>query len=212
MIHFSVDLGQFERLKKACFNASRKLSIELGAAMNETAKATKSGIAKRITDELTLTQASVKKVISASVSREQQTVRAVVALKKQDRKGFGLQHFKARQTKTGVKYRISKTENKSKGFAPGAFMGPRPGQLAPKLYGGVFTRVPRLGKRVMKQGRRQGKMGEPIFKLYGISPHGVYLKNNWLPEDFAAAQQDLRNRLERRINFNVLRASGLIKH
>ena len=78
-----------------------------------------------------------------------------------------------------------------------AFMGPRPGVLAPKLHGGVFKRV--------------GGDRHPIVKLYGVSPYGAYAKNDMSKAEVEFINKSLMTEMERRINLNILRANGLVK-
>jgi hypothetical protein len=106
---------------------------------------------------------------------------------------LGLQYFNARQTKTGVSYKISKKGGRKS--VAGAFMGPKPGILAPRLNGGVFARV--------------GAERLPIVKLKGVSPYGVYAKNDMKKEEVERIQKDLQTEMERRIQFNLARANGL---
>jgi len=110
------------------------------------------------------------------------------------RKREGLQYFKAKQTKLGVTYKISKKAGR--GIVRGAFMGPSPGVLSPKLYGGVFKRI--------------GKSRLPIAKLRAVSAAGAFLKNKHEDALPGYLRERLTRQIERRINLNVLRASGLV--
>ncbi|MFM7012440.1 MAG: hypothetical protein ACKO0Z_24455, partial [Betaproteobacteria bacterium] len=79
----------------------------------------------------------------------------------------------------------------------GAFMGPRPGAFAPKLYGGVFKRV--------------GADRLPIVKLKGVSPYGAYAKNNFFVQEEKTINENLAKEIKRRIELNILRFQKRIK-
>jgi hypothetical protein len=64
----------------------------------------------------------------------------------------------------------------------------------------------------MAKGRRQGKIAQPILKLYGVSPWGVYVKNDMSAVEVEAVSKELVKQMERRINLNVLRANGLVSN
>jgi len=121
-----------------------------------------------------------------------QTPTAVVSLGKSKR--TGLQHFGARQDKRGVSYKISKQGGRKR--VPSGFMGPSPGVLAPRLYGGAFKRL--------------GSTRLPIVKLYGVSPWGAYVKNKFEKPEVVTIAKGLSEQMERRIKLNVLRANGLV--
>ena len=77
-------------------------------------------------------------------------------------KRVSLREFGARQTAKGVSYRIAKTGRR--GFAAGAFQGPRPGLMFTKYKGTVF--------------KRKGKSRLPIMKIWGPSPWGAFTGGN----------------------------------
>lgn len=171
--------------------AKKSLPRELAAVINKVAKRTEKSISMEIRKEVVVTAGSLKSKIKNRQKASAGSPSAVVGLNHENR--LGLQHFKARQTKTGVSYKISKTGGR-KSIA-GAFMGPKPGILAPRLYGGVFKRV--------------GAQRLPIVKLRGVSPYGVYAKNEMSKEEVLRIENDLKTEMERRIQFNIARANGL---
>jgi hypothetical protein len=139
-------------LKALVKNIPKELAIVSGKA----AKRGKTFIAAAVITELNTTQKVVKQHIT--VKTKVQETGASVSL--DESKRLSLRHFKAKHTKAGVTYKISKTGGKK--TLPGGFMGPRPGTLATKLNGGVFRRV--------------GKKRLPIGKVMGPSPWGVHKK------------------------------------
>lgn len=193
MIAIEINAKQLKRLREATGKAKKSFGKELAAAINQTAKKTRLNIGRDIRKTVNLKKDITEKQISLRVTATAETPRAVVSLKKSDR--IGLQHFGGRQNKRGVSYKISKQGGRK--TVHGGFMGPRPGQLAPRLYGGAFKRV--------------GKSRLPIVKLYGVSPFGAYAKNNFEPVEAVFIEKNLQAQLERRINLNILRANGLVK-
>lgn len=191
MIALEIKPLHLRKLKEACGNAKKSFGKELAAAINETAKNHRLRQGRNIRGEVNLK----KKEVESKITLRKATVvmpQARVFLLETQREG--LQHFAARQNKSGVSYRISK--KKGRGIVHGAFMGPRPGAVALKLNGGVFKRV--------------GKSRLPIVKLYGVSPYGVYSKNNFEQTDVAYSSDFLTQQMDRRIKLNVLRANGLV--
>lgn len=191
MIALTLDTGQLLQLRRSVAAVNKSLPRELSTVINKVGKRTEKSISKEIRKELTVTAGSLKKSIKTRRKASATTPSAVVGIDHEYRPG--LQNFKSRQTKTGVSYKISKSGGRNS--IPGAFMGPRPGVLAPKLYGGVFIRV--------------GEDRSPIKKLRGVSPYGVYKKNDLKKEEVERIEKDLQKEMERRIQFNLARANGL---
>jgi len=191
MISIEIDAKQLKRLRESVGKAKTKFGRELAAAINKVAKQTQTDMGKKIRTVAKIKAAVAKKSIQITRASAVTPVGRIV-LDKHNR--TGLQHFGARHTKAGVTYQISPQGGRK--TIVGAFMGPRPGVLAPKLNGGVFKRV--------------GKARHPIVKLYGVSSFGAYAKNNFEEPQVVFIQQKMKHEMERRINVNILRASGLV--
>jgi len=187
-----VDSTQFDRLSLAVAAAGKSLRKEIAAAVNASVKDAEIQMARDIGSEITMKIGEIKKNIRTPRKATEMNPEGVVSLSWAKREG--LQYFNARQTKKGVTYKISK--KRGRGIIPGAFMGPSPGVLAPKLYGGVFKRV--------------GSARLPIAKLRAVSAAGVFLKNKYEHALPGFIREKLTHQLERRINLNVLRANGLV--
>lgn len=192
MIGIEINAKQLKELRIACGKAKKGFSRELAAAINATAKDVRLKISRDIGSEITMPAKDIKDRISTKDKATAQNPIAVVSLGW--RKREGLQYFKARQTRSGVTYKISKKGGR--GVVIGAFMGPSPGVLAPKLHGGVFKRV--------------GKERNPIVKLRAVSAAGAFVKNKHDKVMPGFIRQKLLAQMERRINLNVLRANGLV--
>jgi hypothetical protein len=192
MISIDIDAKQLKRLTEAVGKARKNFPRELAAAVNSVSKKTRISIGRRIRQTINLKKADAEKPIKIKKTATAQTPVGVVSIDRETR--AGLQHFSARQNARGVSYKISKQGGRK--LVAGAFMGPRPGVLAPKLNGGVFKRV--------------GKSRQPIVKLYGVSPYGAYAKNNMSKAEVEFINKSLMTEMERRIKLNILRASGLV--
>jgi hypothetical protein len=192
MIGIEVNAKQIKRLTEAVGKARKNFPRELAAAVNSVSKKTRISIGRRIRQTINLKKADAEKPIKIKKTATAQTPVGVVSIDRETR--AGLQHFAARQNGRGVSYKISKQGGRK--LVAGAFMGPRPGVLAPKLNGGVFKRV--------------GKSRQPIVKLYGVSPYGAYAKNNMSKAEVEFINKSLMTEMERRIKLNILRASGLV--
>jgi len=193
MIDLRVDAKQLKALQSAVNKAKKSFGRELAAAINAVAKDARTQISRDIRTEVNMKARDVKERISI---RNKATAHAPVAIVSLGwRKREGLQYFGARQTKAGVTYKISK-KAASRGVVLGAFMGPSPGVLAPKLHGGVFKRV--------------GKERKPIMKLRAVSAAGAFVKNSYDKILPGFIKEKLHKQMERRIKLNVLRANGLV--
>lgn len=193
MIGIEVDARQLRRLKEAVGKARKSLPRELAAAVNSVSKKTRLNIGREIRKTVNLKKDQAERPIKITQTATAEVPTAKVSLAKEVR--LGLQHFGARQDKKGVSYKIARQGGRKR--VAGAFMGPRPGTLAPRLNGGVFRRV--------------GESRLPIVKLKGVSPYGAYAKNDLSEAEVKAINANLSKEMERRINLNILRANGLVK-
>jgi len=192
MIGIEINAKQLKKLREATGRAGKKFPRELAAAVNSVSKKTRISIGRRIRTTINLKKAQAEKPIKIKRTATAETPVGVVSIDKETR--MGLQHFAARQNGRGVSYKIDKRGGRK--LVASAFMGPRPGDLAPKLHGGVFKRV--------------GKSRQPIVKLYGVSPYGAYAKNEMSKAEVEFINKSLMTEMERRIKLNILRAEGLV--
>ena len=199
MIGIEIDAKQLKRLREATGRAKKNFSKELAAAINQTAKNHRMKQGRNVRSVVNIKKAQIESKITIKKASDV-TPQARVFFESSEREG--LQHFGARQNGRGVSYKIS--TKKGRGTVVGAFMGPSPGVLAPSLNGGVFVRMG--AARKMTKGRSQGKIRQPIVKLYGVSPCGAYVKNDFEKIDVAFSADYLKGQIERRIKLNILRA------
>ena len=207
MIGIEVNAKQLTALREAVSKSKKSFGKELAKTVNKVAKQTvkelssaKTGIPQHINIKPT----DVKKLITVKPRATESNPVAEFSIAWTKRPG--LQYFGAKQNSGGVNYRMSKKGKST--FIAGAFMGPRPGVLAPSLNGGVFIR--RGEKRKMTKGRYQGKVKQPIVKLRGASVAGVFVKNKMDEPTTAFIKTQLDKEMARAIRENVLRANGLI--
>ena len=204
MSEIFIDSTQFDKLSLAVAAAGKNLRKEMAAAVNATVKDAERKMARDIGAEINMKIGDIKKNIRSPRKATEINPQGSVSLWWSEREG--LEHFKAKHINSGVSYQISKKGGRV--TVSGAFMGPKPGMLAPKLYGGVYKRVG--AQRKLTKGRRQGKMGQLIVRLFGVSPAGVFMKKN-MDQTLPFYLTDyLKHQMERRINLNVLRANGLV--
>lgn len=208
MIAIEIDKGKLKELRKAVDKAGKSFPREFAAAINKTATATrtsKMGISQKIREELVVKAGDLNPLIEIDRRASPSRLTARVRLEKTSR--LSLKWFKPNHIAAGVSYRISKTAGRNTVY--GAFMGPKPGQLAPKLYGGVYKRSGGAKVKASK-GRYVGKMREPIVKLMGPSPWGVFVKNRMSIRQVKDIREMLTKQMDRRIRENILRANGII--
>jgi len=192
MIAIEIDKGQVKRLVEATHKAGKGFKKEIAAAINQVSKKTRLDMGRGVREVVNLKKAESEKPISIRLAATPDNLQANVSLKKTPR--LGLRHFGAKQNKKGVTYKIGK---KSRSLAVGAFQGSRPGVMKTSWRGNAFRRV--------------GKGRLPIIQIKGVSAYGAYVKNNLAGPQAVAVTEELTKQIERRINLNVLRASGLVK-
>jgi hypothetical protein len=108
VISIAVDKSILELQKALGDAAPKKLRREVSTAVNYVAKQAKNGLAKEIAKELATTQTTIKQSIAVSKKSTPETLSATVT--QDETKRIPLKEFKARQTKSGVRYKISKTQ------------------------------------------------------------------------------------------------------
>jgi hypothetical protein len=193
MIGIEIDKAQMSRLTAAVIASGKKMSKEIAGTLNAVSKKTKLEMGREIRKRVAIPKGEVEKPLTIKTQAAPGSLFAVVSLKKTPR--LGLRHFGAKQDKRGVSYKISKTGGR--GRIDGAFMGPKPGAVKISWRGNAFKRV--------------GRSRLPIVKLLGVSAYGAYKKNELAGPQLKTIEDELSKQIERRINLNVLRASGLVK-
>lgn len=194
MIALSATARGEKRLAKLLGGNAKKLRREIAVAVNATSKKTVSIWAKEVSKEIATAQKNIKATIKVSrkaAATESKSPTAVVTQRKTGR--IPLRDFGAKQNKKGVTYRISKGK---RGFAAGAFQGPKPGVMKASWRGRVFKRV------------GEGRL--PIIQLFGPSPWGVSIENNLTNPVGKATKVELLKQIERRTRFIKLKQSGAI--
>jgi hypothetical protein len=193
MIGIEIDKSQMSRLTAAVIASGKKMSKEIAGTLNAVSKKTKLEMGREIRKRVAIPKDEVERPLKIKAQASPGSLVAVVSLKKTPR--LGLRHFGARQDKRGVSYKIGKTGRR--GRVDGAFMGPKPGAVKISWRGNAFKRV--------------GRSRLPIVKLLGVSAYGAYKKNELAGPQLKAIEDELSKQMERRINLNILRASGLVK-
>lgn len=192
MLLISIDQLQIDRLHTV-LDGKGNLKKELSIAINTTAKTLRGDMSKTIRGELAVKKKDLDKTLRSIKLATAASLSANVELQKTAR--IPLRDFGANQNKTGVGYRLGKKQGRR--TAVGAFQGPRPGAQLTRWRGRVFRRV--------------GKTRLPIVQLHGPSAWGVWVKGNLSKPAVRDATAELKKQIERRIRYNVLKASGQLR-
>jgi hypothetical protein len=192
MIAIQINAKQLKALQKAVGRAKKNFSKELAGAINAVSKKTKLQIGRDIRATVAMKKDEAEKPLSIRGTATAENLSATVTLRKTKR--LGLRHFGAKQNKTGVSYKISKTGGRKR--VDGAFQGPKPGVIKMSWRGNAFKRV--------------GTARLPIIKLQGVSEFGAYAKNELSGPQVKVIEAELTKQMERRIKLNILRAEGLV--
>lgn len=186
-----VDEAALKDLKKALKGFEHQLPRHVAVVINKTQKATISYIAKQVSKRVNLKQKDIKAKLQAGPKASASSLGTTVTIPKSKR--LGVEKFGARQTKVGVKYKINK---QGQTMLEGAFMGPVPGVLAPKLYGGAFIRM--TDSRL------------PIAKLRAVSVWGVVDQNKLAAPTARFVEERLTKEINNRIEFLIAKREGKI--
>lgn len=187
---FKVEGSGFDALVNIAEGFGPAIKKEMATAVNKTAKFHVGQIAKEVTKHVALKQKEVKEVISVKKGSKSRPT-AEVNLEKTSR--FPLKRFGARQTKSGVTYRIEK------------------GGKRKKIHNAFGPDIPRLGNNVFA---RKGKERLPIRKLFGVSAAGVYGKQNLKKVSKEQIEERLQYELNRRVRavkVRLIRKNGRAK-
>jgi hypothetical protein len=174
--------------------AGKNITKEVAAAINQVSKKTRLDMGRQVRETIALKKQESEKPISVTATATAASLQATVRLKKTPR--LGLRHFGAKQDKKGVTYKISRQGGRQR--VNGAFLGPKPGVIKMSWKGNAF--------------RRTGSGRLPIVQLKGVSAYGAYAKNELAIPLAADVMAELHKQIERRINQNILRAEGVLKH
>jgi|JI10StandDraft_1071094.scaffolds.fasta_scaffold53944_7 high-affinity K+ transport system ATPase subunit B len=168
--------GKVNQLAKALGDeAPKRLKKEVASAVNAAAKRTQNLLAKEVSKELATSQKVIKEGISVTKKATQDSLNAEVTQKESQR--LSLKRFSAQQTKTGVRYKVSKTQGRK--FVKSAF------------------KAMTLGEHIYK---REGKTRLPIQKLHGASPWGVTVKNKL---DEVVTNRDIKPELIKQLDRRI---------
>jgi len=192
MITIEINAKKLTELRKATEAAGKKFAPQLAAAINAVAKKVKLKIGRDVRSVIALKKDESEKPLKIEKKATPSMPQAVVRLRKTPQ--LGLEHFGAKQNKTGVSFKISKKGGR--GRVARAFMGARPGSKTARWGGGVFVR----------SGTERG----PIHRIRGVSAYGAYVKNDFSGPQVAEINAELNKQMDRRIKLNILRASGLV--
>ena len=169
----------------------KNLPRELSFVSKQTAKHGVSFIAKQVGAEIAVAQKEIKKLIKVKKLGDTDYM-----IDFQKTKRLPIRVFKAKQTKKGVTYKIDK--NAKPKLIKKAFMGPRPGVLAPRLHGKVWIRE--------LHGGSKSRSIHPVGR--GPSPWGVFVKNDMMPALLVEINQRLTANLRERIRVKKLKLKG----
>ncbi len=190
----NVNPAEISAVRTRLTSVPGKVRKVLRDAANDTAKSVRAALSTSVRKLVNIKKKDLDRHLHIIRASGPTTTTAAVVAEKSAR--LPVKYFGARQTSSGVKFKISK-DGKSKGFVASGFMGPKPGAVSLRLRGHAFV--------------RGGKKRLPIVKLHGPSAWGVIVKNNITSPIVVIGQKELAKNIQRRLNLEVLRAQGLAK-
>ena len=159
--------------------SNREIAKQTVIVNNRTAKTHVKQISKSIREHIAVTNKGVKKVVKVQSFARLGNASARILIKNNGRPS--LKEFKARQTKSGVSYKISKKAGRRK--VRSAFISNR------------------LGGHAYK---RKGKARLPIAKLLGVSVAAVYAKHRLIKRSVKQIQDRQQFEADRRLRALVV--------
>lgn len=187
MIDIGIDESQLNRLRDEIRGLKATLEREVATAINATSRSVMKDVNKEIRSELLTTKKAVDKALKIKGRARPGELSVTVVVRKVNR--IPLRDFKARQTKAGVSYQISRSEGRES--IKSAF-------IVKKLGGHVFIR----GEKTRK----------PIYQRLGPSPWGVFVKRDQEKVVIVRGNAELRKQIERRIRFRILERQGKLNY
>ena len=187
IITIKVDEAKLAEVQGLLAHVRGGMGKALAGAVNDTAKVVKTEISSDIRERVNIKKKDIDPHIVINPRATPRLPSAKIRLSRSER--LSLKYFGARQTKKGVRYRISKSGGRSR--IPSAF-GPD---------------IPRLGGHVY---RRTGKPRLPIIQLKGPSPWGVFVKAGLADKTQNRATAILEKKLNDRVRYLLLKQSGAI--
>jgi hypothetical protein len=181
-----VSIQGMSELASALKGVEKKIKINLAAGINATAKKVTTFAARELKKTLPVPVGILKKALRAKGKANQKKLYAIVAINK----GYPipLKYFGAKQTKSGVTYRIQKGGRRSIN---------RKWFVVPQYGNGVFVRL--------------GQKRYPIETVYGPSPSEAFKAAGLESKVRQFAESELPKQIDRRIRLALLRASGVVK-
>ena len=186
-IRADIKYRQVKRIQDAIQGKPSKLRSRVNKAINETIKKTKNYIAKEIVSRegLNVSNAAVKRVQKSKNSRVRSLGGVIIIEKK---KRIPLKDFKARQTATGVSYKIRKKDGT-------------------KVIHGAF-KVKTYGNNVYKRPTKQRPTG---YRKKGPSVWGFFLGQKLEPKVKRFAKKQLNKEVNEVIRVMRLKQAGAIR-
>jgi len=186
MMYLQVDQSQISRLASVVGSTGKELRKQVYIAINAVATKTKSSISKKLSRDLNIKQAIVKRAVRISRKAMQTDLSAEVEVKKDKR--FNLTSFGGtQQTAEGVAYKVLRGG-------------------ATRLARSAFF-IRRFGDRTFK---RDGQERGPISQLRGPSPWGRFVVGKMMTPVAGETVGELKKQIDRRIRFLKLKQAGTI--
>jgi hypothetical protein len=185
MLKVEANNRALKRLAKVIEGSSFQIKKETAKAINETVRKATRLMSQEVTQELAIPQKTVKEKIKGKDRAKPRKLNAKVTLQHSER--IPLRDFKAKQTKKGVAYKISKRSGRKR--IEGAFM------------------VASMGNNVFA---RATNNPFPLYKLQGASPWGAFVKQKSGRKVRREVRKELTKQIDRRVRFIKLKKTGAI--
>lgn len=199
---YYVEPAQLKRLQNVLGGCAKGLKKQLAIACRAAANTARREIVAAVKTELQIAGHHIKGKTSIVTKPTPQSIQAVVRLSKTGR--IPLRWFNVREPKKGgISYKISRHE--------GGKRIPHAWRHAGFAGGNIFQRKLSAPKELVTRGRNAGRMKQPLEKLHGPSPYGVFVRHDMQLPVSQTTAAELKLQIEKRIRYLLLKQAGIVK-
>lgn len=191
-----IDQERLKRLLEILGGSAKEMRKQLRIAVNKTGKSVEGKMVRMVREDINVSMKGARKVITRPKLATDDILSTTIAVSKDKR--IPLKEFGAKQAKPGVSYMIGKKGGRK--MKPGAF-------IVKSLDGQVFMRQGE--KQKVTKGTNKGQMRQRIYKQFGTSIYGFFLKR--IPTIQTLADSELETQVVERVRVLTVKVQGKLR-
>jgi hypothetical protein len=189
----AVDQMRLKKLLETLGGSVKDMRKQIRIAVNKAGRNVEGKMVRMVREEINVSMKGARKVITRPKLATDDILSTTIVVSKDKR--IPLKEFGAKQAKPGVSYMISKRGGRK--MKQGAF-------IVKSLGGHVFMRQGE--KQEATKGKNKGRMRQRIYKQFGTSIYGFFIKR--IPEIQAQSEIELDKQIRERVRLltdNIIR-------